>query len=71
MPSPHSANVAELAAGAAAGLGLPAGEVQALRRAGLVHHFGRLGVSNAIWDRRGALGVGKWDGRSGFAWSRT
>ena len=43
--------------GAAAGLGLPAGEVQALRRAGLVHHFGRLGVSSAIWDRRGALGV--------------
>ena len=26
-----------------------------LRRAGLLHDLGRLGVSNAIWDKRGAL----------------
>jgi DNA-binding CsgD family transcriptional regulator len=29
--------------------------VTALRRAALVHDFGRLGVSNGIWDKRGAL----------------
>ncbi len=32
-----------------------------LRRAGLVHDFGRLGVSNAIWDKRGPLGAGEWE----------
>ena len=32
-----------------------------LRRAGLVHGFGRLGVSNAIWDKRGPLGAGEWE----------
>ena len=34
---------------------MPEGEAAALRRAGLVHDFGRLGVSNAIWDKRGPL----------------
>lgn len=51
----HSRGVADLAAGAARDLGLPEGEVVAVRRAGLVHDFGRLGVSNAIWDKRGPL----------------
>jgi DNA-binding CsgD family transcriptional regulator len=32
-----------------------------LRRAGLVHGFGRLGVSNGIWDRAGPLGAGEWE----------
>ena len=32
-----------------------------LRRAGLVHGFGRLGISNAIWDKRGPLGAGEWE----------
>ena len=36
-------------------------EVTTLRRAGLVHDFGRLGVSNAIWDKRGPLGAGEWE----------
>ena len=51
----HSRGVAERAASAAlrAGLGEPtAGE---LRRAGLIHDVGRLGVSNTIWDKPGAL----------------
>ena len=39
----------------------PASEVRTLRRAGLVHDFGRLGVSNAIWDKRGPLGAGEWE----------
>ena len=32
-----------------------------LHRAGLVHEFGRLGVSNAIWDKPGPLGAGEWE----------
>ena len=32
-----------------------------LRRAGLVHDLGRLGISNAIWDKRGPLGAGEWE----------
>ena len=31
-------------------------EVRTLRRAGLVHGFGRLGVSNGIWDKAGPAG---------------
>ena len=57
----HSRAVADLAAEAAAQLGLPEPEVRTLRRAGLVHDFGRLGVSNAIWDKRGPLGAGEWE----------
>jgi HD-GYP domain-containing protein (c-di-GMP phosphodiesterase class II) len=51
----HSRGVADLVAAAARDYGLPDGEVVAVRRAGLVHDFGRLGVSNAIWDKRGSL----------------
>jgi HD-GYP domain-containing protein (c-di-GMP phosphodiesterase class II) len=35
--------------------------VQALFRAGLVTGFGRLGVSNAIWDKHGPLTAGDWE----------
>ena len=51
----HSRGVADLAAAAARGYGLPAEEITRVRRAGLVHDLGRLGVSNAIWDKPGAL----------------
>jgi HD-GYP domain-containing protein (c-di-GMP phosphodiesterase class II) len=51
----HSRGVADLAAEAARGLGLSADDVVLVRRAGLVHDLGRLGVSNAIWDKRGPL----------------
>jgi HD-GYP domain-containing protein (c-di-GMP phosphodiesterase class II) len=47
----HSVAVAELAAEAS-------GDHQ-LYRAGLVHDWGRLGVSNAIWDKPGPLGAGE------------
>ena len=57
----HSLAVAELAAAAAAQLGLPAEETRSLRRSGLVHDFGRLGVSNSIWDKPGPLGAGEWE----------
>ena len=57
----HSVAVAELAEEAGRWLGLPPGQVLALRRAGLVHGFGRLGVSNSIWDRPGPLSAGEWE----------
>ncbi len=60
MKSPHMAGhsrgVANLAAEAARVRGMALGEQAALRRAGFVHDLGRLGVSNAIWDKRGPLG---------------
>src|SRR5919198_4720513 len=51
----HSRGVASLAASAAlrAGLGEPA--AAELRRAGLLHDVGRLGVPNTVWDKPGAL----------------
>jgi HD-GYP domain-containing protein (c-di-GMP phosphodiesterase class II) len=57
----HSHAVADLAAAAGAQLGLSQAEVRTLRRAGLVHDFGRLGVSNAIWDKKAPLGAGEWE----------
>jgi HD-GYP domain-containing protein (c-di-GMP phosphodiesterase class II) len=57
----HSVAVAELAEEAGRRLGLPPEQVMALRRAGFVHGFGRLGVSNSIWDRPGPLSAGEWE----------
>jgi HD-GYP domain-containing protein (c-di-GMP phosphodiesterase class II) len=57
----HSAAVAALASAAGNVLGLPAAQVRVLRRAGLVHAFGRLGISNSIWDKPGPLGAGEWE----------
>jgi HD-GYP domain-containing protein (c-di-GMP phosphodiesterase class II) len=51
----HSRGVAELAAEAARRSGLSDAEVARLMRAGLIHDLGRLGVSNAIWDKPGPL----------------
>jgi HD-GYP domain-containing protein (c-di-GMP phosphodiesterase class II) len=55
----HATAVAELAAEAGAQLGLPDEARRTLRRAGLVHDLGRLGISNAIWDKPGPLGAGE------------
>ena len=57
----HSSAVAELGEAAGAVLGLPLSDVSTLRRAGLVLGFGRLGVSNSIWDKPGPLGAGEWE----------
>jgi HD-GYP domain-containing protein (c-di-GMP phosphodiesterase class II) len=57
----HAGAVSDLVGEAATTLGMPEGEVRTLRRAGLVAGFGRLGVSNAIWDKRGPLGAGEWE----------
>jgi HD-GYP domain-containing protein (c-di-GMP phosphodiesterase class II) len=40
---------------------MPPADVVALRHAGLVHDFGRLGISNAILDKRGPLAPGEWE----------
>ena len=57
----HSTGVAELAEAAAWRMGLPAGSVTAVRRAALAHDLGRVGVSNAIWEKPGPLGFGEWE----------
>ncbi len=57
----HARAVSELAAAAGVQLGLGPDGVATLRRAGLVHGFGRLGISNAILDKRGPLGAGEWE----------
>jgi HD-GYP domain-containing protein (c-di-GMP phosphodiesterase class II) len=57
----HARGVSELAGVAGATVGLNDAEQALLRRAGIVHGWGRLGVSNAIWDKQGALGAGEWE----------
>ena len=51
----HSRAVADLAQAAASIHGYSPAEVLKIRRAGLVHDLGRLGVPNTIWDKHGAL----------------
>jgi HD-GYP domain-containing protein (c-di-GMP phosphodiesterase class II)/DNA-binding CsgD family transcriptional regulator len=57
----HARAVSELATTTCAVLGLGEDETSALRRAAFVHDLGRLGVSNAIWDKQGPLGAGEWE----------
>ncbi len=57
----HSRAVADLAEAAARHQGLTAAESQTVRRAGLVHDLGRLGVPNTIWDKRGELTVAEFE----------
>ncbi len=57
----HARAVSELAATAGVRFGLADADVLLLRRAGLVHGLGRLGISNAILDKRGPLGAGEWE----------
>ena len=55
----HARAVAELVEEAATKLGMPDDDVRNVRRAGLVHSFGKLGVSNAILDKPSPLGAGE------------
>jgi HD-GYP domain-containing protein (c-di-GMP phosphodiesterase class II) len=57
----HARTVADVAGRAATRLDLPDLEARTLYRAALVHGLGRLGVSNAIWDKPGPLGAGEWE----------
>jgi HD-GYP domain-containing protein (c-di-GMP phosphodiesterase class II) len=55
----HARAVSDLTAEAARQIGMAASEVRTLRRAGLIHDLGRLGISNSIWDKRGPHGAGE------------
>ena len=57
----HSTGVADLAEAAAWRQGLPVDAVTLVRRAALAHDLGRIGVSNAIWEKPGPLGFGEWE----------
>lgn len=57
----HSPGVAALAEAAAAAAGLAATECDAVRRAGLVHDLGRVGIPNGVWDHPGPLTVDAWE----------
>jgi HD-GYP domain-containing protein (c-di-GMP phosphodiesterase class II) len=57
----HSQQVAALASGAARRLGLDADEVGRIEVAGLLHDVGRVGVSNAVWEKRGPLTRMEWE----------
>ena len=57
----HSVALADLAEAAAWRLGLPAETVAFVRRAALAADLGRVGVSNAIWEKPGPLGFGEWE----------
>jgi HD-GYP domain-containing protein (c-di-GMP phosphodiesterase class II) len=57
----HARAVAQLVEVAGVRMGLAGEPLATLRRAGLAHGLGRLGVSNAIWDKPGALGAGEWE----------
>jgi len=55
----HARAVTQLVDGAGEILGLGAELLTTLHRSALVHGLGRLGVSNAIWDKKGPLGTGE------------
>jgi DNA-binding CsgD family transcriptional regulator len=55
----HSRGVADLAGQAAVRYGLSERAAVQVRRAGLVHDLGRLGVPNTVWDKRTPLTHGE------------
>ncbi len=57
----HSRTVASLAEQAGRHAGLETGACDDLRRAGLVHDLGRVGVANGVWDKPGALTTPEWE----------
>jgi HD-GYP domain-containing protein (c-di-GMP phosphodiesterase class II) len=57
----HSSCVARIAADAAAAMGLDDEACRRIRRAALVHDLGRVGITNAIWEKQGPLSMGDWE----------
>jgi len=57
----HPTGVAELAEAAGWRMQLAPDSITTLRRAALAHDLGRVGVSNAIWEKPGALAFGEWE----------
>ena len=64
----HSEHVADIAAGAAAAMGLDAASCAAVRRAGLLHDIGRVGVPTGIWDLPRALSAHERDRVKFHSW---
>ena len=57
----HSKRVADLAGQAAGACSLSAEDQARVRRAGLVHDLGRVGVPAGVWERPGALTAADWE----------
>jgi HD-GYP domain-containing protein (c-di-GMP phosphodiesterase class II) len=57
----HSREVARLAGDAALAVGVDADTAALARRAGHVHDLGRIGVSNQIWSKQGALSAAEFE----------
>jgi HD-GYP domain-containing protein (c-di-GMP phosphodiesterase class II)/DNA-binding CsgD family transcriptional regulator len=57
----HSRRVASLAEEAGRLAGLDDAACDDLRRAGLVHDLGRVGVENGVWDKPGPLTTSEWE----------
>ena len=57
----HSEGVADIAVGLASTMGLQEGKQHELRRAGLLHDIGKLGVSNMILDKPAKLTDAEYD----------
>lgn len=57
----HSGEVARLAVGAGDRMRLDAQAVAELRIAGLLHDLGRVGISDGIWEKPGALTTAEWE----------
>jgi HD-GYP domain-containing protein (c-di-GMP phosphodiesterase class II) len=56
----HSERVGEWSRRLAVALDLPAGEVEAVGRAGLLHDLGKIGVPEAVLRKQGPLDDGEW-----------
>ena len=57
----HSKDVARLAKAAAVGLKLDSETVDRLHVAGFLHDLGRVGISDAIWEKPGPLTGAEWE----------
>ena len=57
----HSAAVSRLAEAAGERAGLPASDIASLRRSGLLHDLGMVGVSSPIWEKPGPLTTDEWE----------
>ena len=57
----HSPRVAEIAGAAAQQYGLPDADVTLVRRAGLLHDIGKVGISAGLWGKGGMLTDREWE----------
>jgi HD-GYP domain-containing protein (c-di-GMP phosphodiesterase class II)/DNA-binding CsgD family transcriptional regulator len=57
----HAAEVARLAVGGARRLGLDEPTIRQMEVAALLHDVGRVGISNAVWEKQGPLTRAEWE----------